>query len=247
MLLKHNSVVLVVSKESTHPLPAPVTSSPTDQTNYSVSFTPQAVDGPKFDAFVTHRVPNVMAVRLDSVQTILIGKWCTFPLWYLFWLDQMPPILIGICMVHIPHRGPETYMNMWQKVRRLWIYAFHQYEHEYDWFHMGSDDMYAFVENLKEYLKSEEIQMAAKGQNNNKGASSKGTSAHQHIDTSLFGMSAPIVWSSWYNDWPRKFSFWRSRLHAQPCDTPGQGNEGITSLVHKHRPRMSWLPECFVD
>ena len=52
---------------------------------------------------------------------------------------------------------------MWQKVRSLWSYAYDNYYEEYDWFHMGGDDMYVLVENLRLYLESDEIQVAANG------------------------------------------------------------------------------------
>ena len=65
--------------------------------------------------------------------------------------------------VDIPHIGPEIYRNMWQKVRSLWSYVYDNYYEKYDWFHMGGDDMYVLVENLRLYLESDEIQVAANG------------------------------------------------------------------------------------
>ena len=63
--------------------------------------------------------------------------------------------------VNIPHEGPESYDNMWQKVRSMWSYVYDNYYQDYDWFHIGGDDMYVLVENLRLYLESEEIQLAA--------------------------------------------------------------------------------------
>ena len=65
--------------------------------------------------------------------------------------------------VNIPHEGPEEYDNMWQKVRSMWSYVYHNYYDEYDWFHIGGDDLYVLVENLRLYLESEEIELAANG------------------------------------------------------------------------------------
>jgi glycoprotein-N-acetylgalactosamine 3-beta-galactosyltransferase len=65
--------------------------------------------------------------------------------------------------VDIPHEGPEEYNNMWQKVRSMWTYVYENYYDKYDWFHIGGDDMYLIVENLRLYLESEEIQTAANG------------------------------------------------------------------------------------
>ena len=65
--------------------------------------------------------------------------------------------------VNILHKGVERYGNMWQKVRTMWSYAYDNYYEKYDWFHIGGDDMYLIVENLRLYLESEEIKTAANG------------------------------------------------------------------------------------
>ena len=63
--------------------------------------------------------------------------------------------------VNIPHEGPEEYGNIWQKVRSIWSYIYDNYYEDYDWFHIGGDDLYIIVENLKYYLQSDEIYAAA--------------------------------------------------------------------------------------
>jgi hypothetical protein len=65
--------------------------------------------------------------------------------------------------VSIWHQGPEEYNNMWQKVRSMWAYVYDNYYEDYDWFHMGGDDMYVIVENLRKYLESDEIHAAQNG------------------------------------------------------------------------------------
>jgi glycoprotein-N-acetylgalactosamine 3-beta-galactosyltransferase len=65
--------------------------------------------------------------------------------------------------VNIPHKGPEIYKNMWQKVRSIWSFIYDNYYDKYDWFHIGGDDMYVIVENLRQYLESDEIRAAANG------------------------------------------------------------------------------------
>jgi len=46
----------------------------------------------------------------------------------------------------------------------MWAYIYDNYYQEgYDWFHIGGDDLYLIVENLRLYLESEEIQTAANG------------------------------------------------------------------------------------
>ena len=69
----------------------------------------------------------------------------------------------AIGTVNVPHEGPETYHTIWLKVRSLWSYVYDNYYEEYDWFHIGGDDMYLLVENLRLYLESEEISLAANG------------------------------------------------------------------------------------
>lgn len=69
----------------------------------------------------------------------------------------------SIDSVHIPHEGKEEYGNMWQKVRAMWSYVYVHYYDSYDWFHIGGDDMYVLVENLRLYLESEDIVTASNG------------------------------------------------------------------------------------
>ena len=69
----------------------------------------------------------------------------------------------SIDAVEIPHEGTEEYNNIWQKVRSMWSYIYDNYYEKYDWFHIGGDDYYLLVENLRLYLESEEIQTAGNG------------------------------------------------------------------------------------
>ena len=69
----------------------------------------------------------------------------------------------SIDAVDIPHEGPEEYGNIWQKVRSMWSFVYDHYYDDYDWFHIGGDDLYLIVENLRLYLESEEIRTAANG------------------------------------------------------------------------------------
>jgi hypothetical protein len=54
--------------------------------------------------------------------------------------------------VELLHAGDEAYTNMWQKTRSIWAYIYTHYLDDYDYFHLGGDDMYVLVENLKRYL-----------------------------------------------------------------------------------------------
>lgn len=49
----------------------------------------------------------------------------------------------------LTHRGREDYGNMWQKVRAIWQYVHDNYLEEYDFFHLGGDNMYVIAENLR--------------------------------------------------------------------------------------------------
>ena len=87
--------------------------------------------------------------------------------------------------VNIPHEGEEKYFNMWQKVRSMWSYVYHNFYDEYDWFHMGGDDLYVLVENLRLYLESDEIQLAANGgvsgSDSGSGSGSEQPSEHEQM------------------------------------------------------------------
>lgn len=63
--------------------------------------------------------------------------------------------------VQVEHRGKEGYNNMWQKVQAIWVYVYQHYYSDYDWFHIGGDDLFVIVENMRAYLASTEIQCAS--------------------------------------------------------------------------------------
>ena len=63
----------------------------------------------------------------------------------------------SLSTVNIPHKGPEEYNNIWQKVKSTWQYLHDNYIDEFEWFFIGGDDVYMLVENMKMYLGSEEI------------------------------------------------------------------------------------------
>ncbi|KAL7572336.1 hypothetical protein ACA910_021551 [Epithemia clementina (nom. ined.)] len=61
--------------------------------------------------------------------------------------------------VQLQHKGEESYSNMWQKVRSIWAYLHLHYLDEYDFFHLGGDDMYVIPENLRHRLSSKAREM----------------------------------------------------------------------------------------
>lgn len=63
----------------------------------------------------------------------------------------------NIPSVNIFHEGDEHYDNMWQKSRSIWKYIHKHYLDSFDYFLLGGDDMFYIVDNLKNYLMSDEI------------------------------------------------------------------------------------------
>jgi glycoprotein-N-acetylgalactosamine 3-beta-galactosyltransferase len=59
-------------------------------------------------------------------------------------------------IVEIIHMGEESYQNMWQKVRSIWAYISDHYLEDYDWFHLGGDDLYMIVNNMRRFLRNVE-------------------------------------------------------------------------------------------
>ncbi len=62
--------------------------------------------------------------------------------------------------INIPHLGPESYMNMWQKTRSIWKYIHNYYLDEFEYFLLGGDDMYYIMENLYAFLLSQRLEEA---------------------------------------------------------------------------------------
>ena len=55
----------------------------------------------------------------------------------------------SIGAAHVLHLGEEAYGNMWQKVRSIWAYVHDEYLEDYEYFHIGGDDMVVIPENLR--------------------------------------------------------------------------------------------------
>ena len=63
----------------------------------------------------------------------------------------------SISAIEILHEGDENYQNMWQKSRSIWKYIHAHYIDSFDYFLLGGDDMFYIIENLRDYLMSDEI------------------------------------------------------------------------------------------
>jgi len=94
------------------------------------------------------RIPKILETWGPKCDGFMVGSTKTDP---------------SIGAVNIPHEGIEDYNNIWQKVRTMWSYIYDNYYEKYDWFHIGGDDLFLLVENLRYYLESEEIRTAANG------------------------------------------------------------------------------------
>lgn len=50
----------------------------------------------------------------------------------------------------LPHDGPEEYGNMWNKVQKMWQYAYHHYLLKFDWFLICGDDTFVIPDNVRD-------------------------------------------------------------------------------------------------
>jgi len=62
-------------------------------------------------------------------------------------------------MVGLLHRGEEAYGNMVQKTRSIWSYIATHYLDQFDYFHIGGDDMHVIVENMRSLLLEHETKI----------------------------------------------------------------------------------------
>jgi hypothetical protein len=83
---------------------------------------------------------------LARTQALLWGYKCNG---FLVFSNETIP---SLGMVNLLHQGEESYNSMWQKTRSIWTYIHEHYLQDYDFFHLGGDDMYVMVENLRHFL-----------------------------------------------------------------------------------------------
>lgn len=81
-----------------------------------------------------------------QVQAATWGHQCDG--WMVFSNETVP----GWGIFNLSHVGPESYANMWQKVRSVWNYVYREYYHLFDYFYLGGDDVYVLVDNLRQLL-----------------------------------------------------------------------------------------------
>jgi glycoprotein-N-acetylgalactosamine 3-beta-galactosyltransferase len=69
--------------------------------------------------------------------------------------EKLPTIVIA------PEHGPESYENMYHKVRAIWKHIAQMYLDDFDYFWLSGDDVFVIVENLRRYLHSKKVKCAA--------------------------------------------------------------------------------------
>jgi hypothetical protein len=72
-----------------------------------------------------------------------------------------------ISAIKLPRRGPELFGNIWQKVRSTLMSIHDLVLDEYDWFWISGDDVYLFVDSLRQYLRSDDVIYAQQSNDNN--------------------------------------------------------------------------------
>jgi glycoprotein-N-acetylgalactosamine 3-beta-galactosyltransferase len=86
--------------------------------------------------------------QLQRTQALTWGWQCDGYL--AFSTESIPQLGVMNLTTHVV--GDESYDNMWQKVRSIWMYVYANYLEEYDFFHLGGDDLFVLVANLKKFL-----------------------------------------------------------------------------------------------
>ncbi|KAL7543645.1 hypothetical protein ACHAXR_013065 [Thalassiosira sp. AJA248-18] len=94
-----------------------------------------------------YTVKNAHSTRIRAIRETWAGGCDGF----LAFSTKSDPRLPAIALEHI---GPESYDNMWQKVRSIWKFVGMHYLEQFDWFYIGGDDMFVLPNNLRTYLAS---------------------------------------------------------------------------------------------
>ncbi|KAL7542287.1 hypothetical protein ACHAXR_011637 [Thalassiosira sp. AJA248-18] len=107
---------------------------------------PITVPAPKVLCLI-YTVKNAHSTRIRAIRETWAGGCDGF----LAFSTKSDPRLPAIALEHI---GPESYGNMWQKVRSIWKFVGMHYLEQFDWFYIGGDDMFVLPNNLRTYLAS---------------------------------------------------------------------------------------------
>jgi glycoprotein-N-acetylgalactosamine 3-beta-galactosyltransferase len=65
---------------------------------------------------------------------------------------------LDVSAIQTPVAGGDSYENLGEKTRAMFKYAWYHFGHQFDWFFKADDDTFVIMENLIQYLRSEEIQ-----------------------------------------------------------------------------------------
>jgi hypothetical protein len=93
---------------------------------------------------------------------------------FLIFSNASSPIIPSMWVSSLEY-GEESYFNMWQKVRHIWYYIHSHYRRQYDFFHLGGDDMYVIVDNLRYLLSSQYSSQLTLAQTRHNGSDSRTT------------------------------------------------------------------------
>lgn len=66
-------------------------------------------------------------------------------------------------ILNLESKGDESYGNMWQKTRKLLMYAYKNYKDSYDYFHVCGDDVYLVVDHLRSFVSGPQVQRLLDG------------------------------------------------------------------------------------
>lgn len=121
--------------------------------------------------------------------------------------------------VNFQHPGDESYHNMWQKVRSIWGYIGQHYVHDYEYFHLGGDDMYVLVNNLKHLLQQLENEPSTQP------------------NTTAYSQPKPIFVGQWR----------RQKTTPFLCGGPGytMNRAALQQLTHNTSSHNNSLSTCF--
>ena len=96
---------------------------------------------------MAYTVKNSHSTRIRAIRDTWAGGCDGF----LAFSSSSDPRLPAIAL---QQEGPQSYDNMWQKVRSIWKFVGTHYLNDFDWFFLSGDDTFVLPNNLRTYLAS---------------------------------------------------------------------------------------------
>jgi len=102
----------------------------------------------------SHNAPRILCLiytypkmrDLQRTQALTWGHQCDG------YLAFSTETIASLGILNLTHEGEESYDNMWQKVRSIWTFVHQHYLSDFDFFHLGGDDLYVIVANMRKFL-----------------------------------------------------------------------------------------------